>query len=434
MAQVRATKGDGFMKYTDRLIVVLTTAIKDKIPQKWGGKTNDYYIIADISANKKMIEKYQDDSYSLGRKVLAYKILATNGKSISIGSFHKPHIVLTADNKTELRIGNKGNISEGVLSAAMFARFVNKGKKITLKDVKDVLNKYRGSDKVNNSSRLINVSEKSANENDKIFDVVNMVIALPDLDMLSLMNKDFWDKQLKQVFADAILYANSKYVIKWADMLYFNNQLNKIDVLGDGLSDNTGTKADIIVFVDGKAVDLNISLKATDVKQFGQVGGDVFKKMQVFWARLGVDIKPLEANYIKSTEKDRKITTKSFNIIYKYVIQKFNTKEVKMTNLISFIKHNATKYDSGIKIVQLNKGVTIYDFKRLDKYKRRKVTATMKYSGDGNNTPTIVFSMMFEKKLLPFLQIRMRYEVKNQYPRTLVEKLPGLAVLISDHI
>ena len=108
---------------------------------------------------------------------------------------------------------------------------------------------------------------------------------------------------LKEYVESAVKYANSVNVTKWSKLVYENNRYDKIEVLSDGLGGQRSTKVDVSVKItDDKGklmpVDILVSLKAGDVKQFGQVSGAEFaKQQQDLWGRLfgyNASIKGLE--------------------------------------------------------------------------------------------------------------------------------------------
>ena len=70
---------------------------------------------------------------------------------------------------------------------------------------------------------------------------------------------------------------------KWSKLLYENNRYDKIEVISDGLGGQTTTKVDVYVKVDDQPIDIKVSLKAGDVKQFGQVSGAEFAKQEKLW-------------------------------------------------------------------------------------------------------------------------------------------------------
>ena len=108
--------------------------------------------------------------------------------------------------------------------------------------------------------------------------------------MMALLSRGN-ENLLKEYVDSAVKYANSPNVTKWSKLVYENNRYDKIEVLSDGLGGQRSTKVDVSVKItDDKGklmpVDILVSLKAGDVKQFGQVSGAEFNKQQDLWGRL----------------------------------------------------------------------------------------------------------------------------------------------------
>ena len=183
---------------------------------------------------------------------------------------------------------NKGDVSEGILAAAIAARFISKTKQITTADVLKVIGQLKpGKSAAKGFSSITAFS--SPNKKATIVDTVVCSVNLAEVNMKAFLNKNIYkDKDVNLLVSAAISYANSPHVQEWADLLYNNNQKNKIDVRSEGLLDQTGTKVDLRVVVDGTQCGVGVSLKAGDVKQFGQVGGASMRSMTEFFGPLGV--------------------------------------------------------------------------------------------------------------------------------------------------
>ena len=158
----------------------------------------------------------------------------------------------------------------------------------------------------------------SANENPKINDEVCCVINLAENNMDALRDlKIYQQKDIREIVTASAAFANGMYVMQWADLMYTNNQKNKIEVLSEGLMDQTGTKVDLKIRIDDKPCSIGISLKYGDVKQFGQVGGSSFESMKSLFEPLGVTFSKIFEN--KYTEK---ISNKDILAVLKWHIKR----------------------------------------------------------------------------------------------------------------
>ena len=165
----------------------------------------------------------------------------------------------------------------------------------------------------------------------------------------------------------AAAYANGANVISWANIMYTNNQKNLIEVKSEGLLDQTGTKVDLRVVIDGVQAGVGISLKVGDVKQFGQVGGSKFASMVKLWSPLGVKFtSQLEAQYTKliSEKKLAPALTLAYNEALKQIQRK--PQKSLQSEIAKFMNTHATSGEKDVVLVQLNRGEVVeYNFSNL---------------------------------------------------------------------
>ena len=219
---------------------------------------------------------------STQKEALNIMLLTTDSKTkqIKIGSLNKPNIKY-----------NLGDMAEGVVGAAICARFMYKNRSITSRHVYGILRSlgtptnYPGK-----KGKQVERTYKSANQNPKIMDDVRLFISLAEVNMMALLSRGN-ETLLREYVDSAVKYANSNNVKKWAKLVYENNRYDKIEVLSDGLGGQRSTKVDVTVKItDDKGklmpVDILVSLKAGDVKQFGQVSGAEFEKQEELWEQL----------------------------------------------------------------------------------------------------------------------------------------------------
>ena len=263
---------------------------------------------------------------------------------------------------------NKGDVSEGILTAAITARFVSKTKPITRNDVNNIikkLNPYRTGGKGATS-----VTEfASPNRKKNVVDTVVCFVNLAEVNMKAfLAAATYKDVDVIKLVDASVVYANGAHVCEWANMMYENNQKNKIEVRSEGLLDQTGTKVDLRIVIDGERTGVGISLKVGDVKQFGQVGGASVETMNEFFGSLGVKF---DAGFKRkfdefvSEKKPVKALTLAYTVAHKQ-LNKLNAKKFR-SNLSAFMKYHATRNEENVVLLQLNKGqATVYMFEALE--------------------------------------------------------------------
>lgn len=312
---------------------------------------------------------------------------------------------------------NKGDVSEGILAAAITARFISKTKRINEADVLSVVKKL-GKPKGTKSLTVIK-EFPSPNKNPNIMDTVICKVNLAEVNMLAFLNQTIYrQKDIKDIVNSAIAYANGTNIMKWADEVYNNNRKNVIQVNSEGLLDQTGTKVDLRVIIDGKQAGVGVSLKAGDVKQFGQVGGGSLESINEFFTPLGVNFSSAQSRKITEMFSDGK-TTEALCYAYKEAhkqlteITRSNQRKFRK-DISGFIRYHATRNEPDTVLVQLNKGsATVYNFD--DVLNRLKgVELEVQYSESsttvvsGKKIPKITILVKSSKK--PFLTLRNKLE------------------------
>jgi len=298
---------------------------------------------------------------------------------------------------------NKGDVSEGILGAAMTARFLSKTKKITPDDVVGVVKRLNRPTQVGKT--LVSTTKfKSPNKNPKIVDDLTCVIGLATINMNAFLNKSLYatDKEIKQIVNAACAYSNGVHVMEWADMFYNNNQYNDIFVSSEGLLNQSGTKVDLKIVADGKQCGVGISLKQGDVKQFGQVGGASFNSMNEFFSPLGVKFSSAHQKKLEDAISKKDVpgglrfmyreAQKQIAAIIKSTPDKFKN------NLSNFMNFHASRNEPDVALVQLNKSeAAYYDFTNI---KKRLVGVKLGIKYDEGSTQVIAGEKIPKLKII----------------------------------
>lgn len=417
MAQLRTTSKGQLAKYTAGLLSVVGSSMNSRAAVKAGTKS---VVVKNNDKNKQTLKKYsQLASSSSTERAALDLILETNVGLIAIGAIDKP--------KDK---GNKGDIAEGILAAAIAARFVNKNQPIDASKVKEIISTLSSK-----NGKVVEKTYSSPNKNPKIKDTVQFYLSLAESNMKFFLDQSSWDSY-SDLFDAAAKYANGQTITKWSKLLYENNQENVIDVISDGVGDQKGTKVDVKVKVDGKATNVNISLKADDVKQFGQVGGSEFEKQITLWNKLaGIDVSELEDKYINLLKKKK--VENAVYLVYDYVSNKMNamlknkrTKTTLLNNLGSGIQKFATSGEENVTLVQLAGGAAkVYDFGKV-MGAIQNLDLSVKII-DSSGKPRMIIE---DKNEQSFLEVRVKAEGKpdgSTYIRNYIEKGKLLTSLIA---
>ena len=351
---------------------------------------------------------------------------------IRIGSLNKPNIKY-----------NLGDMAEGVVGAAICARFIYKNRNITARQVYGVLRSMGApTNYPGKKGKQVEKTFKSANLNPKIMDDVRLFISLAEVNMVALLSRGN-ENLLKEYVESAVKYANSPNVTKWSKLVYENNRYDKIEVLSDGLGGQRSTKVDVSVKITndkGKLmpVDILVSLKAGDVKQFGQVSGAEFVKQQDLWGRLfGYDasIKGLEEKYTDLMFMKKK-PDEAVSLVYEFVNRKLNgdlqdQPDKILRNLANAINYFATLNEENVTLLQVGQNrAKVYKFDDIyNRIKGKKYES--KIVRGKSNLPTI----LIESDGKPLIQFRVKQEFKNDgspYVRNYIEKQKLMAELLGE--
>lgn len=358
----------------------------------------------------------------------------TKVKTITIGSLNKPNVKY-----------NLGDMAEGVVGAAITARFIYKNRNINSRLVFGVLRSLAKSGTTNypgKKGKQVERTFKSANQNPKIMDDVRCFISLAEVNMMALLARNN-EVILKEYIDSAVKYANSNNVKKWAKLVYENNRYDKIEVLSDGLGGQKTTKVDVSVKItndEGKLlpVDILVSLKAGDVKQFGQVSGAEFEKQEELWEQLfgyKNNIGSLKNKYDKLMFVDKKPDEAVFLVystVTKLLVRDLRNKpDEVLQSLSKAINYFATLNEENVTLVQVGGGkAKVYKFDDIyNAISGRQYTAEIKTGASG--LPTITIKSGRDS----LIQFRVKQEFKSDgspYIRNYIEKQSLLGDLIAE--
>jgi len=412
MLQDAMAKGTPVRRGTKRSMVLKKTPANANAIKEWGSIGS--------------IPQRQSEALSI-----QLEVRDTKQKTISIGSIDKPNINI-----------NYGDMGEAILGAAIAARFMYKNRNITTAQVFGVLYALPPGAAIPGKRGMQTTKDfKSANENPKVMDDVNFYLSLSEVNMTTVQNRT--NKKLFEPYAaSAVRYANSTNVRKWSKLLYENNRYDKIEVVSDGLGGQRSTKVDVYVKVDGKPVDIKVSLKVGDVKQFGQVSGIEFEKQSKLWETsfgYKTNIAGLEESYNQFITDNK--PPQAVSLVYNKVAELFNrdmsttAKTNVMRNFSESIKYFATLNEDNVTLLQLgNDAAKLYSFDQiLDSLTGMNLQAQVTYGRTG--LPTLVIIDGNTKQ--PLIQYRVKQEFKpdgSPYIRNYIEKQKALGTIIGESL
>lgn len=350
----------------------------------------------------------------------------------------------TAAGEVKTAIANRGNVMEGVLGAATTARLMKRpGSDITVTEVLNIIKKMP-------KGGQGGVTKFQALGENNITDIFELTVRLDpahyedfiDIDLLQRDTK--MSKYLNQVVA----YCNDAATVdRYAKFFETNDRPDIVQIIADGISDNTGRKTDIfMIYVDEngdrKVKHFDISLKAGTTPQFGQSGGgssvappnqENFTKLKKMFEVFGCDIQPVEQAYLASDS-----FAEAYTKGYAYAAKTFNSllagsdedKEMKfMQKFINGIKYHGTLNDDNVKLLQFEENkFYLLDFSKLDRlYDKGNIDMAAKYQMQGNGLPVLLIYNKNLPKQNVFMSIRPKPESgKTKTIRNLIQKGPEL--------
>jgi hypothetical protein len=360
------------------------------------------------------------------------------GSSSTIGSAFNVYTGATADAEGG-KIANRGETAEGILGAAMFAKFTKREPNedigtVTPQDIGSVLDSLKQTGEDQYQVEVEDFDNEHA-------DVISFVLRLKSGPYQDLMDPEK-RPLLASEFSSAAAYVNSSDAERYSKYFYINGRSDQIVIMADGVTGEKEQKTDVWVYVedeDGqpRKLRLNTSLKVGGVKQFGQVGGDKDDTQQTLWNYFGINVRPALANF-KLMMKS-KGPRAALGQVYEYATDQLNQELEKskpkdkakiLDSIATGITHFATLGDPNVELVDFSDGgFKILRFNKLvDRLKDIDLEA--KYVTDKTWPEVVICERGNPKNKL--LTIRMKIENKPNggiYVRNYIEKGPLLEKL-----
>lgn len=223
-----------------------------------------------------------------------YKLEADDGRLITLGKvFKSEKIKSTGGAESVSKFWNLGNIVEGVMGAAITAKFIDPEKEIGTKEIVSVLKSLKAGKAAPTTKKVKPITpylmNSKAGQDDLTFTMSLNAVDFKALEM-SFKNPKSLEaypgfEEIIKSYNDAANYANTSKTVKQAvDRVVNDKRKNKIIIESEGGSaeKQTSTKADLFITIDGKRERL-LSLKSKTVPQVGQVSGHAFDNLETFF-------------------------------------------------------------------------------------------------------------------------------------------------------
>lgn len=231
--------------------------------------------------------------YSLVLKNKKNQIIDIRGKK---GNIEKAFV-----HSDEGKTANKGEIAEGLLGAALFAKLKQrKGDiigAITANDIWAVIDQLKQTGEDEYSVVIPDSDAKLVKDN------IKFTLRLKAAPYKDIMNVDK-RALINDLVNSAVTYANGKDMQRYSQHFFKNGKPDVIHVVSDGVSGEESRKTDVELLVSDpknpgqmKSTRINISLKTGGIGQFGQVGGSEFENVAAFFDKFGIDLNSIKDDF-----------------------------------------------------------------------------------------------------------------------------------------
>lgn len=424
-------------KYWTNIIAL----IKSGSPIKIGRTGEDTAKIVDGENTAKSLESIWNGSQPATpqqiEQIKNLKLKTETDTFISVNNiFKSPEI---KGKETDYNIGDIGEIALGISVAT---RFLGLGKTINAKDFVSVASRISVTSVKGKASLSATLSDSITHTAGKK-DNVNLRILASSRSINSFV--DFMSrpgdapKDVQGSILSAIQYANNAEKIQSGiDQTSADVDTNTIEIISDGVSDQRGTKADLIMTIDGRSINL-ISAKAGK-SQLGQASGHDFTKPKTFFSSVfGVDITQYQKEWGKTNEEHLEVLKKVYSehVIPKIMKLTGGDSTLKEAELVRTIANGLIRYSNNIKdtgeievidIVKLvtNPGSAGYELLRIDE---RLYDALQNVDLHGNSTPNnlgVQVSGKINNQELLLFKARSYHSRAGNIVRTIIEGGPLL--------
>ena len=333
------------------------------------------------------------------------------------------------------KLVNQGDVAEGIFAIILFMKFADI--KLTEKNFNTILYKVK----------LTTEMSRKSSAKDKITLYINLAPKI--FQDLTNPDPDFEDLR-RNLFNSAVDYTTSKNINKYHNYFKTNGILDEIKIIADGLGGQTTTKTDIYVelkrYINDEEVvrrlNLNISLKAGSIKQFGQVSGSSYEHQAELWNTFGIDISSIEKKMNKLNSRGD--VSDAIALAYKEAAKIFKSDFGQKTEdmgsivkLFNSIIHHATLGEN-VELIQLDKGVfKRYTFKKTKaalKELAKKYKFTIENKMQSGQIPLPKLTIMMDGS--PFLSIRSKSDMRSDgsfYARNYIEKEKQFTQIFGHH-
>lgn len=266
------------------------------------------------------------------------KLQGVNGKTATLGNVLKNEKIKSKAGVAEKsKFWNLGNVVEGIMGAAVSAKFIAPNKEITIGEITNILKSLQAGETAvaQGKKQLISYSMSKKAGADQI--TFAMSLNLNDFKALEMSFRNQSEletypdyQEIIKAYDNAANYVNTSDTVRTAiDRVANDKRSNVVIIESEGASaeKQTSTKADLFITIDGRRERL-LSLKSKSTPQIGQVSGHAFENLEQFFkSLLGFGLPSNFANmFPKGTFKQvgKNIFDTAFPKAYKHIYSSLN--------------------------------------------------------------------------------------------------------------
>jgi hypothetical protein len=409
--------------------VVLKKSSAKKLLQAWFGQN-------EFPEDDQLNITANGDLIPADPNVADIELETTTGEKMQQGFFQK-----TAEFKEGSKDFNTGDITEGALGAAVMARFLNRTADITEQQVLDVIAQLGAGERVGKNN--IKGSLQGKSKNDKIYFNLSLNTASYNA-LYGAAKSGQVHPDILGAIRSSVLFANKNAGVSIAlEKIISDKNSNRVTVNADGVSNQRGVKADLFLDIDGTNINL-LSLKAGDVKQFGQSSGYNFAAIDSLMKdTFGVKISPkLKKMFV---DGDVDTSFEAIHQVYSAIASELesevaghnvNREAALIERLYNGIRHHATRGEDETSMVILKTtpnapGYSQLQFGQPLRDAMENIDLEVKYSAPGGRQPAKIeiWGNGVEGLKGSEMFLRMRSNMKSEgggYVRNIIEMGPLL--------
>jgi hypothetical protein len=192
---------------------------------------------------------------------------------------------------------NAGHLAELFMGLSVSAKFFSHGNPVTVQNIIDMFGHAELTTHINPKTDKPTTNLQFEIHRDVHYpegktDTMNFLAVVPGKSAQAFINQyntHQFPADVQAVLASAVRYVNESETVKQGvEQARRDKNSNRINVTSDGTSDAKGTKADLILTIDGKPVTL-LSLKTYGTDTIGQMSGVEFATL-ASWFKHGFDL------------------------------------------------------------------------------------------------------------------------------------------------